>query len=701
MMMSLSFAPLIGWPFFIALVGLSLAVLIWDSVKRGAKVVWRALVALFLMLALLNPSFIREEREAIKDIALVVMDNSLSQKLDQREAATLQMRAALERSLAAFPDIEPRFIEADGSHEDGTQLFKAVTQAMKDVPASRLAGIIMITDGVVQDVPASLAQWGLNAPLHALITGHKQEQDRQITLMEAPRFGLIGKDVTVVAKINERGADAATGRAAITVTYDGKALLQQNVPTNQPFSLPITVAHGGANVIEIAVEPLSSELTLVNNRTVFTLEGIREKLRVLLVSGEPHAGERTWRNLLKSDANVDLVHFTILRPPEKQDNTPIDELSLIAFPTRELFQDKIKEFDLIIFDRYTHQSILPISYFDNINRYVREGGALLIAAGPEFVSPTSLARTRLSTILPALPDGRVIEEAFQPRLTSSGQRHPVTRDIEGALQDPPPWGEWLRVMGSQITGSQITGSQIHQSSALMSGAQNMPLFLLARQDKGRVALLLSDHIWLWARGFRGGGPHVDLLRRLSHWLMREPNLEEEALRFVATRSELKITRQTMQDQAPPVMLTYPSGTTSTIALTPEKPGLFSAYLTSQEQGLYSVTSGDLTAFASIGFTNSREMSDVLSDMERLRPLTETSGGSVRRLALNANEPLLVPRLQMIKADAARFAGGDWIGLRSNQSYHVRGLTIWPLGIGFGALLIGLGLLLTMWLREAR
>ena len=115
-----------------------------------------------------------------------------------------------------------------------------------------------------------------------------------------------------------------------------------------------------------------------------TIEGIREKLRVLLVSGEPHAGERTWRNLLKSDANVDLVHFTILRPPEKQDGTPINELSLIAFPTRELFQQKIKEFDLIIFDRYANQSVLPSTYFDNIVRYVREGGAVLVAAGPEF-----------------------------------------------------------------------------------------------------------------------------------------------------------------------------------------------------------------------------------------------------------------------------------------------------------------------------
>ncbi len=131
---------------------------------------------------------------------------------------------------------------------------------------------------------------------------------------------------------------------------------------------------------------------------------MRDKLRVLLVSGEPHAGERTWRNLLKSDASVDLVHFTILRPPEKQDGTPINELSLIAFPTRELFQQKIGEFQLIIFDRYARQGVLPIIYFDNITRYVRDGGAVLVAAGPDYASQTSLWRTPLDAILPAEPD---------------------------------------------------------------------------------------------------------------------------------------------------------------------------------------------------------------------------------------------------------------------------------------------------------
>ena len=149
---------------------------------------------------------------------------------------------------------------------------------------------------------------------------------------------------------------------------------------------------------------------------------MRDRLRVLLVSGEPHAGERTWRNLLKSDASVDLVHFTILRPPEKQDGVPVTELSLIAFPTRELFLDKIDEFDLIIFDRYKRRGILPAIYLDNVRQYVENGGAVLIAgrAGLRQRRTRSIAR-RWPRILPGAPTGRVIEEAFVPTITDIGR----------------------------------------------------------------------------------------------------------------------------------------------------------------------------------------------------------------------------------------------------------------------------------------
>src|SRR4051812_22195815 len=558
-MLTISFAPLVpDWALLAFAAGVVLLAVL-AVISRGGGGVLRGLGLSIVLLALTNPSLVQEERERVKDIVAVVVDRSTSQTLGERPGMTSEVREQLERRFAGMPDVEARFVEAgDGEGDDGTRLFGALGRALADVPPDRLAGVVVVTDGVVHDIPASGSELGFKAPLHALVTGRPNERDRRIGLIEAPRFGIVGKDQTIRAEVAERGG---SGSAEVTVRRDSQTVLRQQVRTGIPFSLSVRVEHGGPNVVEIEAESLPGELTEVNNRAVVTIEGIREKLRVLLVSGEPHPGERTWRNLLKSDANVDLVHFTILRPPEKQDGTPINELSLIAFPTRELFQQKIKDFDLIIFDRYANQSVLPSSYFDNIVRYVREGGALLIAAGPEFAGAGSLAHTRLAAVLPGEPDGRIVESPFKARVTTGGQRHPVTRDLPGSEANPPAWGEWLRLVGSQIR----TGATV------MSGAGDQPLLVLAREDKGRVALLLSDHAWLWARGYREGGPHLDLLRRLAHWLMKEPALEEEALRASVSGRDIRIERQTLGETADAVTLTAPSGAERTIALQPERP----------------------------------------------------------------------------------------------------------------------------------
>ncbi|HKG85433.1 MAG TPA: hypothetical protein VKB16_20130 [Beijerinckiaceae bacterium] len=687
-MLSLSFSPLLpAWALW-ALAAAVAALVLIAALSRGPVALVRAAALALVVAALANPSLIQEEREKVKDVVAVVIDRSTSQTLGARAAMTDKVRAELQRRLGAMPDVEPRFVDAgDAENDDGTRLFSALSNALADVPPDRLAGVVMVTDGVVHDIPASTALLGFRAPLHALVTGRPDERDRRIALTEAPRFGIVGKDQTVRAQVLERGG---TGSALVTVRRDGQQILRREVRTGAPFSLTVRIEHGGPNVVEIEAEALADELTTANNRAVVTIEGIREKLRVLLVSGEPHAGERTWRNLLKSDANVDLVHFTILRPPEKQDGTPINELSLIAFPTRELFQQKIKEFDLIIFDRYANQSVLPSTYFDNIVRYVREGGAVMVAAGPEFAGASSLARTRLSPIIPGTPDGRIVEEPYRARITTGGKRHPVTRELPGSEQTPPNWGEWLRLVGAQVR----TGS------AVMSGAGDQPLLVLAREDKGRIALLLSDHAWLWARGFRDGGPHLDLLRRLAHWLMKEPALEEEALRATASGRDIHIERQTMAETADAVTLVGPSGAERTVALAEEKPGLFTAQTPARELGLHTLRSGDLVAFVSVGPANPRELTDVFSDTEALRAIAEATGGSVRRVAAESGDGVVVPRIQAVRS-GTRFAGGDWIGIKPSDSAIVRGVSVFPLALGLLGLALLVGAALAAWIAEGR
>ncbi len=683
-----AFAPLVSAHILWAAIAAAgvLSLLLFITRSRGAVI--RALALALVVLALANPSLTREDRDPLSSVAVVVVDKSPSQNFGDRTKQTEAARAAVVDRLSHIPGLDVRVVEAgqaDGE-TDGTRLFTALGSTLADVPTDRVAGVIMITDGRVHDVPADASALGFAAPIHALITGNKNERDRRIALIAAPRFGIVGQSQTITFRVEDQGANEKT--AQVTVRRDGDVLETRTVPVGVEQNTEIPIPHGGPNIVEIEASPLQNELTPVNNRAVVTIDGVRDKLRVLLVSGEPHSGERTWRNLLKSDASVDLVHFTILRPPEKQDGTPINELSLIAFPTRELFQQKIGEFQLIIFDRYARQGVLPIIYFDNITRYVRDGGAVLVAAGPDYASPTSIWRTPLDAILPAEPSGNVTEEAFRPSLTELGERHPVTRGLDGADSTPPKWSHWFRVVDTRNP----TGTTV------MQGPDNKPLLVLSREGEGRVALLLSDHIWLWARGFEGGGPHLDLLRRLSHWLMKEPELEEEALRLTVSGHDLVVKRQTMADTVADVTLTSPSGTTRTLKLDPTKPGEWESSVPANELGLWRATDGKLNALVNIGPANPREFAEVTSTTDVLAPIASATGGDSRRL--DDGSGLNVPRIIPVRSGDT-YKGDDWIGLKMRDASVVRGIGVLPVFAGLLGLLLLIGSLAGTWAREGR
>jgi hypothetical protein len=687
-MWSLTFAPLVPLPLLIGLAVLAAVAAGMALVLAGRSAILRALALTVLAIALADPSLVFEDREPVKDVVAVVVDKSASNRLADRSQQTQAAQAEVERQLRGIAGVEARTIEVTDQQGagDGTRLFEALATGLADVPSERVAGAIVLSDGLAHDAPATAEALGLRAPLHVLTTGREREIDRRIVLVDSPRFGIVGKEQNVRLRVVEKGGP---GRAAITVRRDGEIIARREAIAGQTVQVPVRIDRGGPNVIEIEAAPLDNELTLANNRAVITIDGVRDKLRVLLVSGEPHPGERTWRNLLKADANVDLVHFTILRPPEKQDGTPINELSLIAFPTRELFQVKIKDFDLIIFDRYANQSILPLVYFDNIVRYVRDGGALLIAAGPEYSGAQSLARTPLGQILPAQPDGSVFDEAYRARVSEPGKRHPVTRDLPGSEVEPPRWGEWLRLVGARA----------RSGSTVMTGPGERPLLLLAREQKGRVALFLSDHAWLWARGFRDGGPHLDLLRRLGHWLMKEPDLEEEALRASARGRNIEIERQTLGDNPAPAIITAPDGSVRTVPFEAGRPGLFVARTAASEFGLHKITTENLTAFASVGPENPRELMEVVSDPGKLQALAEATGGSSRRIGQETGSGVTIPRIVPVRS-GRQFAGADWIGLRISDSGIVRGVSISPLFVGLIGLAILFGALVAGWIGES-
>lgn len=692
--LSVATSPLVPWWVIAAFAAVALLLVGFGVFRRARGVWWRALAIAVLLVTLANPSLVEERRDPQRDVAVIVADESPSQRIGERARATEAAVAHLAEELQKLRDLDVRVVRAGKPGEGaplgdgGTQLFTALNRALADVPRQRLAGVAMVTDGQVHDVPDEEAARELGAPVHVLLSGKKGEADRRLVVAHAPSFGLVGKELTLTIRVEDlpQGA-AAQGRARLTLRKDGGQPIVSSVATGRDVTVGVTIDHGGPNVVELEVEAGPQELTLDNNRAALVVNGVRDRLKVLLVSGEPHAGERTWRNILKSDPSVDLVHFTILRPPEKQDGTPIRELSLIAFPIRELFELKVDEFDLIIFDRYRRRGVLPNAYLENVVNYVRKGGALLEAAGPTFGTPNSLYRSPLGQILPTEPTGEIHEQGFKPRVTEKGLRHPVTADLPGQGKDgkDPSWGRWFR---------HVEARTVH-GVPVMSGIGEEPLLVLGRVGEGRVAQLLSDHMWLWTRGFEGGGPQGELLRRLAYWLMKEPDLEENDLRASIEGDRLVVMRRSLEPDDGPVRVTGPDGVPRELRLEPDTGGRYTGAMPVTEPGLYRVTDGERTALAAAGALNPVEMSDVRTTEEKLAPVVEATGGGTFWVGDGQ-----LPDLRRVQPERSA-AGRNWIGFRANGDYVVTGVSETPLLPALAALLLALGTLLAAWRREGK
>lgn len=677
---SVIFSPLLPLP-VIGLAALVVVLLTAIALMRGLSG-WalRGLGALLVVGALVQPMYQSEDRTPLKDIVVLLIDQSASQTLLDRARITENRTAEIEAALAARPNTQVHRIEVnDGPDDTGSLLMTALSEQLSKLPSERIAGIILLSDGLLHDLELAPE---LPAPLHLMLSGKKSDWDRRVTVKNAPAFAILDEEITLTLRIEDSGAAPATPVIVpLIISVDGGPPQSYQVPLNQDLSLPITLPHAGRNIIQFETPKVAGELTDRNNSALVQINGVRDRLRVLLVSGQPHAGGRIWRNLLKSDSAVDLVHFTILRSPNKQDGVPVDELSLIPFPTRELFMEKIHDFDLIIFDRYKRRGILPALYLDNVVDYVRNGGAVLVAAGPDFASANSLYRSPLSNILPAEPTARVITKPLRPKLTAVGQKHPVTANLSS---DKTEWGRWLR----QIEVTQKSGH------ILMSGADERPLLILDRQGEGRVALLASDHAWLWHRGFEGGGPQRELLRRLAHWMMKEPDLEEETLTARAYGDGLKIIRQSLQDNIAPVTVTSPSGNKSLLNLKQTAPGRFEADLQTDELGLYRLIGDGQSSVVGLGPTAPREFEHTIATAELLKPLITSTGGGVIRMTA------ALPGLRDVRP-GRKAAGRGWIGLTPRKAFETRDITQLALLPPWLVLLLIAGLITAGWLREGR
>ncbi len=653
--------------------------------KQTPAFYWRGLLCVLFGFLLLNPVMMHETRQSIPGKLVIVVDESPSQAIAGRDETAEKILSYIQASLSSMPHIQPVVLraglDAASLKNQNTSVFTALRDSLMSFPLGQVAGTVLITDGQVHDVPENLGSLEKLAPFHAVLTGKKDEFDRKITVVEAPKYGLLGDDIRIKVKVDEIGKTSGMP-AALTVRQDAKPVGQYTVTTGEVQEYTFKLEHSGQNIFEFFVAAEKDELTAMNNTAAIIVNGVRDRLKVLLVSGTPHIGERAWRDLLKSDPAIDLVHFTILRSPTSFDATPVREMSLIAFPVEELFEKKIREFDLIIFDKYAQYGLMQDQYFANIAAFVKDGGAFLMAMGSDKPEQ-SLFQTALGEILPVAPqleEQSILSQPYLPQLTEVGKTHPVTGDLQA------PWGQWF----SQVDIRQTRGQ------TLMLGADDKPLLILDKAGKGRVAVLTSDNIWLWSKGMKGGGPYTELLRHVAHWLMKEPELEEDYLKAEAKGNVITVSMRDLTEEEKSVTLTRPNGETGKIILQTKEKGWMRTKVTAGQNGIYRFSNGTKTALAIVGTAHSEEFSDVHTTEEKLNPVVGRTKGAMIWYSES-------PRFSFrdVGAGNGNFGGKDWIGLKDTGAYSVQSVKSGPLVPNWLALLVIFGGLLHVWWRESR
>ena len=682
------FDPLLAWPLVTVLAAALCLLLAWAGLRGLVGWPFRSAAGILLAAALVNPSLRIAERIHLPDLALLLTDRTSSQSLGERGQQLTTALAAVREQITAFGDveiIEATVDDAVPGSDAGTLLMTALRSRIAEIDAGRLAGVIIASDGQIHDHHLAPE---VPAPAHILISGARGERDREVTVLDLPAFGVVGEFVDFKVGVVDHGSGfAEDADAVIQVSVEGGETRMVTARPGEFTPLRLQIGQAGAIDLWFETPPAAGELTAHNNVLSKTLHGVRDSLNVLLVSGFPHPGQRSWRNVLRSDGSVNLIHFTILRTTGNRDSARPNELALVPFPVQELFVEKLNSFDVVVFDRHFRRGLIPPVHFHYLRKYVEEGGALLIAAGPEFAMPGSLAETAIGQLLPAAPTGEVHENGFLPRVTEVGSRHPVTApllDSGDPTDGDRPWGRWYRQVGIEPK----------RGSVVMSGDQDLPLLVLDRVGKGRIALLATDQAWLWQRGVDGGGPLPELLRRVLHWLMKDPELEEETLTVTGNGDSLQVTRRTLSDEGRRFRVRGPSGQQFDLEASRTAPGVFAASLADPQTGSWAATDGALTANAFVGPAAPKEFQETVASAQRLAPLAAATGGGVFWLEDG------VPDIRRINSGRAAH-GRQWFGLERRESYRIASLSTRPLLPPLLAAALIILLAAAAWRREGR
>ena len=644
----------------------------------------RIFIFLILLILVFNPLINSMRKLHHKDILIVMYDKTQSvietKKIDQ----LIKVKKNIKDIIVDEEKLEIVEIEVNNlNNKDGkiqTKIITNVQKAFQKLEKNRVAGVIIVTDGIIHDLD-KIEEDFIDIPIHFFLLGNKNERDRSIITENIPEYAVVGKPIDFMFKIIDENFQEEVSASFI---LDGMQILTKTFITNINHQIKLPINHAGENLLEIKINNHPNEITFANNYKVFKINGIHEKLRVMLISGEPNMGLRNWRNILNSDPSIELLHFTILRPPSKRDLTPVKELALIPFPSQELFSADISKFSLIILDQYTLQGILPKKYLDNIVDYVIGGGAILNISGQEYLSDRSLLNSSLVNILPTRPEEFFIGP-FLPSLTDLGKRHPITNTLEKAFKDNK-WGKWF----SFIKANKISGQ------TLMS-ANKYPLLIINEVSQGRVAQILSDQSWVWNKDRENKGPLVELLRNTIHWLLKTPELQENYLNVIKNNNFITLNLNSLNDGDTSAIITSPSGENLFVLMKDNKNGSLFGKFESTEYGKFNIKVNDIEKDFFIGITDSKELEKVSSSSFLINSFFEKNKQYLYSITWLGDS---IPKIVKV-FNKNNIAGSNWVGLlekkvQKNDTFINKELINWSLIMPLLLLL-----LFMCWYRENR
>lgn len=669
----LGLAPLISPPFVVGLAIIGVIAWVWYVKNKGAAPVSRFSLLSLVILLLLEPTLSKNVNSSLPDVIAIVHDQSSSMRATNRLEGAHTALTRLTKALEKLPNTVVKTASIAES-VGGTRISGAINQATSGYVADQIAAVIYLGDGLVID-GSELAK---PYPLHQILIADESEKDRLIELISSPIAVDVGQNAEVVFKVTE--SRPQTDFAQVRIYLGNLNVRTMNVKINHETKINIPINVRGKIPIAIEVAPAQNEVTTNNNIVISQIEGTRNRLQVLLVTGSPYEGARAWRNLLKSDPNVELVHFTILRNAQSEDVGDESESSLIPFPTEELFLDKLNGFDLIVFDRFKRIDILPDLYLEQVAQWVENGGAFLLLAGPAEAEENGILTTPLARVMPFANPKEFNEAMFSPRLSPSGASHPITRPF---ITSQNTWGQWNRLLHAEPLGD------------VLLNAGGAPLLITKEANQGRVAAILSDRSWLWQRGFEGGGPFRALFQRVAHWLMKEPELSSNNLDFTQENGGLRFVYSGLLNE-PEIEIISPSQNHSKLKLAKNGSNEFHAVFSAAENGLYRIKLGQDLRFINMGDGPEITAQDLRASHQPIRSAAgATNGGKYAYIGRAGNGNL--PNFKQIST--RELAIGNMFALKKNNYHTVVRAQSEPLLPPLGMAIAMACLALFTWWRE--